>query len=53
MKDMRLRPGMAMDREKASWGERLTGISTEITDAKRVVVIVVVGLVVVEGVVVV
>ena len=44
MKDMGLRPGMAMDREKcgvASWGERLTRISAEITEVKRVVVVVV------------
>ena len=41
MKDMGLRPEMAMDREKwsvASWGERLTRISAETTDVKRVVV---------------
>ena len=37
MKDMGLRPGMAMDQEKwsvASWGERLTRISAETTDVK-------------------
>ena len=45
MKDMRLRSEMAMDREKGgveSWGERLTRISAETTDVKRVVVAVVV-----------
>ena len=47
MKDMGLRPGMAMNREKwslASWGERLTRISAEIMDVKRVVVVVVVNI---------
>ena len=44
--DMKLRPGLAMDREGsgdvASWGEHLTRIlSAEITDVKRVVVVVV------------
>ena len=43
MKDMGLRPEMAMDREKwrcGIMGERVTRISTEMTDVKRVVVVV-------------
>ena len=43
MKDMGLRPAMAMDREKwrsGIMGERLTRISTEITGVRRVVVVV-------------
>jgi len=43
MKDMGLWPEMAMDREKwrcGIMGERVTRISTEMTDVKRVVVVV-------------
>ena len=47
MKDMRLRPGMAMDREKWRCGIMGTGLLTRIraetTDVKRVVVVVVVS----------
>ena len=40
-KDMGLRPEMATNRGGvASWGERLTRISAETTDVKRVVVVV-------------
>ena len=45
MKDMGLRPEIAMDRDSggvASWGESLTHISAEIMNIKRVVVVVVV-----------
>ena len=45
MKDMGLRPEMAMDKRSggvASWGECLTRISAETTDVKKVVVVVVV-----------